>query len=47
MKLNKLEDFVNSYDYDIIFNCLGLGSIDFCNDNKLVPIRGHMIRVLY
>jgi hypothetical protein len=47
MKLIKLDDFVDSFHCDIIFNCLGLGSINFCNDQKLVPIRGQMIRVLF
>ena len=33
--------------YDVIFNCLGLGAIEFCNDDKLVLMRGKMIRVRY
>lgn len=32
-------------EYEIIFNCLGFGSIEFCNDEKMIPIRGQMIRV--
>ena len=45
MHLNSLQSFVSQNDYDVIFNCLGLGSIEFCGDKKLVPIRGQMIRV--
>ncbi|KAJ8675770.1 hypothetical protein QAD02_011556 [Eretmocerus hayati] len=31
--------------YDIIVNCTGLGSRQLCNDRKLVPIKGHVIKV--
>lgn len=44
-KLDTLNSFVAQNNYDIIFNCLGLGNISFCNDKKMVPIRGQMIRV--
>ena len=38
--------FVNEQaNYDVVFNCLGFGAIEFCEDKKLVPIRGQMIRV--
>jgi hypothetical protein len=45
MHLETLDSFISQNDYDVIFNCLGLGSIEFCGDKKLVPIRGQMIRV--
>ena len=44
-KLDTLESFINEYDYDVVFNCLGLSNISFCNDKNMVPIRGQMIRV--
>jgi len=31
--------------YDVVVNCTGLGSIDLVNDKKLVPNRGHVIKV--
>jgi hypothetical protein len=45
-RLTTLKDFVNDHTkYDVVFNCLGFGSIDFCQDKNLIPIRGQMIRV--
>jgi D-aspartate oxidase len=45
-KVGSLKSFVNDYEnFDIIFNCLGLGAIEFCDDKKLVSMRGQMIRV--
>jgi hypothetical protein len=44
-KLDKLESFVTDNDFDIIFNCLGLGNIQFCDDKHMTPHRGQMIRV--
>jgi len=44
-KLSTLRDFIENSSYDVVFNCLGLGNIEFCGDKKLVPIRGQMIRV--
>ncbi|XP_066992234.1 D-aspartate oxidase [Anabrus simplex] len=32
-------------DFDIVVNCLGLGAKYLCSDNKLVPIRGQIIKV--
>lgn len=43
--LSTLSKFVDQNNFDIIFNCLGLGNISFCDDTKMVPIRGQMIRV--
>lgn len=36
---------LNSKEYDAIFNCTGLGAQKLCNDNKIVPIRGQIIKV--
>ena len=45
-KVTTLKDFVaENSNYDVIFNCLGLGAITFCDDPKLVSMRGQMIRV--
>ncbi|CAF0966012.1 unnamed protein product [Brachionus calyciflorus] len=45
-KITSQDNFLSEYpQYDIIFNCLGFGSIEFCNDKQMVPIRGQMIRV--
>lgn len=43
--LSTLEQFVEQTRYNVVFNCLGLGNVTFCNDNRMVPIRGQMIRV--
>lgn len=34
-----------SKNYDITFNCAGLGAKYLCNDNKLVPMRGQVLKV--
>lgn len=31
--------------YDVVVNCTGLGSMELINDKKLVPNRGHVIKV--
>jgi D-aspartate oxidase len=31
--------------YDVIVNCTGLGAKFLCNDNKLVPMRGQVLKV--
>lgn len=31
--------------YDVVVNCAGLGAKQLCNDHKLVPIRGQVIKV--
>lgn len=31
--------------YDVVINCTGLGAKYLCNDTKLVPIRGQVIKV--
>lgn len=40
------DDFLRENSYDVVFNCLGMGAREFCNDNLLVPVRGQMIRVI-
>lgn len=34
-------------EFDVVFNCTGLGAKVLCNDYKLVPIRGQVAKVLY
>lgn len=41
---------VQSFDelqnqFDVVFNCTGLGAKELCNDYKLVPIRGQVAKV--
>ncbi|XP_058800622.1 D-aspartate oxidase [Phymastichus coffea] len=31
--------------YDLIINCTGLGARTLCNDNKMIPIKGHVWKV--
>ncbi|XP_057656207.1 D-aspartate oxidase [Diorhabda carinulata] len=33
------------HEYDIIVNCTGMGAKYLCKDNKMVPIRGQVIKV--
>lgn len=42
-RINYLEDLAGQFD--IVFNCTGLGAKYLLNDNKLVPIRGQVIKV--
>jgi hypothetical protein len=45
-RIETQEKFLNENEtYDVVINCLGFGAIQFCNDKKIVPIRGQMIRV--
>lgn len=42
----EVEKFDDLYGkFDAIFNCTGFGAKSLCNDNKLVPIRGQIIKV--
>lgn len=40
-KLNELD----GRELDVVFNCTGLGGQKLCNDVKVVPIRGQIIKV--
>jgi D-aspartate oxidase len=41
-----VENLVDLYGtYDVIINCTGLGAKKLCNDHKLVPIRGQVLKV--
>ena len=31
--------------FDVVVNCTGLGARELCNDDKIAPVRGHIIRV--
>lgn len=42
--VSKLND-LNGKEFDAIFNCTGLGAQKLCNDIKVVPIRGQIIKV--
>lgn len=42
----KLESFADvPKNYDMVINCTGLGAKYLCNDHKLVPIRGQVLKV--
>lgn len=42
----ELSNFDKAFDeYDIIVNCTGLGSKELCNDDRLFPVRGQVVRV--
>ncbi|XP_031630993.1 D-aspartate oxidase [Contarinia nasturtii] len=43
-QITKLTEF-NGKKYDAVFNCTGLGAQKLCNDVKVVPIRGQIIKV--
>lgn len=43
--VTKLQDLENNFD--IVMNCTGLGAKYLCSDNKMVPIRGQVIKVLW
>jgi D-aspartate oxidase len=46
--LTTQDEFMNDAElsqYDIVFNCTGLGAREFCSDPLVRPIRGQMIRV--
>lgn len=44
----KIDEFsCLSREYKIIVNCCGLGAKLLCDDNKLVPIRGQVLKVSY
>jgi D-amino-acid oxidase len=54
--LSKFEQLGGSYELgkfsslkdvpgDIIVNCCGLGGIELCNDNELIPVRGQVIYI--
>jgi len=34
-------------DYDIIMNCTGLGAQTLCKDNRMIPIKGQVIKVTF
>lgn len=41
--VSRLADF-SATDFEAVFNCTGLGAKRLCNDNKVVPIRGQVIK---
>lgn len=42
-KVSNLSELEN--DYDVVFNCTGMGSKYLCDDRHMVPIRGQLIKV--
>ncbi|XP_067630829.1 D-aspartate oxidase [Eurosta solidaginis] len=42
--INAFSD-VAQHNFDVIFNCTGLGAKDLCNDQQLVPLRGQVLKV--
>lgn len=45
VKRGTVENFHQLADYDIVMNCTGLGARKLCNDHKLVPLRGQLVKV--
>lgn len=43
-QITKLTE-LSGREYDAVFNCTGLGAQKLCNDIKMVPIRGQIIKV--
>lgn len=42
--ISRLADF-SAKEFDAVFNCSGLGAQKLCNDLKVVPIRGQIVKV--
>ncbi|KAF5306431.1 hypothetical protein FQR65_LT07343 [Abscondita terminalis] len=42
-KISKISEL--SGKYDVVVNCTGLGAKSLCNDKKLVPMRGQVLKV--
>lgn len=42
--ISRLAEF-DATKYNAVFNCTGLGAKKLCNDVKVVPIRGQIIKV--
>jgi D-amino-acid oxidase len=41
-----LSNFSEAFEqYDIVVNCSGLGSRELCNDDRVYPVRGQVVRV--
>lgn len=40
----KIDSFTSLSDYDLVFNCSGLGAKFLCNDYDLVPMRGQVVK---
>lgn len=41
----KIDSFTSLSNYDVVFNCTGLGAKYLCNDHDLVPLRGQVVKV--
>lgn len=40
-----VDSFASLSEYDLVFNCAGLGAKALCDDDDLVPIRGQVVKV--
>jgi len=38
-------NFTSGQEFDVVFNCTGFGAKWLCNDSKLVPVRGQVMKV--
>lgn len=43
MYVSRLAD-LSATDFEAVFNCTGLGAKQLCNDRKIVPIRGQVVK---
>ena len=42
----EVSNFSEAFDnYDVVVNCTGLGSKELCNDERVFPVRGQVLRV--
>nr|XP_022313058.1 D-amino-acid oxidase-like [Crassostrea virginica] len=44
-KVDKLENLMSKWKFDVIVNCTGIGARELTSDNDVIPIRGQVSRV--
>lgn len=42
--VQKVDSFKSLTEFDLVFNCTGMGARKLCNDHDLVPLRGQVIK---